>query len=443
LVREDGVSPLGPVWIGRDTVLNRPVAIQTLSPEAGREAPVRKRFLRAAARAGQVSHPALLQVYDIGDNPPFAVFEYAPRGRLKERLDSGPLPTMDAARIALALARGLEELHQRGGAHGWVTPDTVLIDDEGRPKLAALGVADAARAVAELQSRVVVPAGYRTPETDPLPADADRFALAALTYHMMTGRPPGRPPKPARQVRRHVPLTVERLLAHALDRDPARRPTFDEFERTLGPFARVEPPRVRQPRFVRAEFRWLFPVLLIIAIGAAAVVVGTRVSFETRSAGGGARSPAASRPIAVAAVRDFDPLGNGEENASLASKAIDGDLVTAWRTKQYSTARLGGGKPGVGLVFDLGSAHALRRIRVRSTLPGWEAEWRVAATEGDRPNDYRAVTTFTAGEDATVTLPPGTRARYVLLWITKLAQDEAASNLPYRAFVNEVQFFER
>jgi hypothetical protein len=141
-------------------------------------------------------------------------------------------------------------------------------------------------------------------------------------------------------------------------------------------------------------------------------------------------------------VRDFDPLGNGEENAPLTSKAIDGDLVTAWRTKQYATANLGGGKPGVGLVFDLGSSRAVRRIRVRSTLPGWEAEWRVAGTEGDGPGDYRRVTTFTAGEDALVMLPPGTRARYVLLWITRLAQDEEASNLPYRAFVNEVQFFE-
>jgi serine/threonine protein kinase len=444
VIRELDPTPVGPVWSGRDMVLNRSVSIQTLVPSLASNAGARRAFERACARAGRVTHPALLQVYDIGaDNPPFVVFEHPVGRRLSERLARGPLSPEEGARIALSLARALEALHDRGGAHGWITPDTVLVDDEGRPKLVAIGVADGARNLSELGSQLTPPPGYRTPESKPLPGDADRFALAALTYHMLTGRAPGRPPPRARSVRRSVPLSVERLLTNALDHIPSRRPTFDEFERALAPLARVEPPRVRQRPFVRSDLRWILPVLLIVGLGIAAVVLGPKITIDLQS--GGTKTsppPATSRPLEGVTADDFDPFGsNRQENPKLVGNATDGDPVTAWRTVQYSTADLGGGKPGVGILFDLGADHSVTRIRVLSTLPGWEAEWRVSDSAGESPDDYRTVKSFTAAETLVVRMPSGTRGRYFLLWITRLAPDEEAREGPYRAFVNEVQFF--
>lgn len=436
LKKAEWTSPLGPVWLARDNVLDRAVYVQTLNENA--PAATRRTFLKATSRIAQISHPNLLQMYDIGDDPPFAVFEHANGGRLADRLRAGPLPATDAARAALGLARGLEELHRRGQWHGALSPASVLFDEEGRAKILSVGAAEAAGDEAAREQ----PDGYRPPEADALPADADRYALAALTFHMLTGREPTADAE--RAPRRGIPAGIDPLLRRALGVDPGARPTLDEFVGALAPFARVMPREAKQPRMRGSDFGWLFPVALILAIAALAVTFGVTIvqNFADRNRSEPTQSPttAPARPIDVADVSDFDPEGNGEEHPEQAGRAIDGDALTAWATLGYRSAKPAD-KSGVGLVFDLGDTTRARRIRVRTTLPGWKAEIRIADTQGRRATDYRTITSFTAGTDAAVALPSGTVTRYVLLWITEFVDDGGGSEFPFRAAVAEVEFF--
>lgn len=441
-------TPLGPVWLARDRILDRAVFVQLLTADLTRDEAARKAFLKQASSIAQTTHPGLIQVFDIGENPPFVVLEHAAGGRLTDRLRSGPMRPTDAVRAALGLARGLEALHERGTWHGSLSPSTVLFDDEGRAKILALGAADVGSVVRSIDPTAEQPDGYRADDLDALPADADRYALAALCYHMLTGRPPGKAPVPARQIRRDVPSDVDALLRRALDPQPANRPTLDEFEGSLAPHARVIPRDAPGPRFAGSEFRWLVPVLLILVLGGLAATFGVGYVRDLADRNDPSPSPTVTSPpqgatIPVESVTDFDPPpGNGEEHSEDVGKTIDGDPLTGWRTLNYADANLAP-KEGVGLIFDLGSVHDLASIKVQSTLPGWQAEIRTADGLAETADGFRRVTTFTAGTEEDVRLPQGTRARYVLLWIVELVEDRGGSNLPYRAEVAEVAFTTR
>jgi serine/threonine protein kinase len=353
--------------------------------------------------------------------------------------------TTDAARAALAIARGLEALHERGSWHGSLSPATTLFDEEGRAKIFATGVADTARANAKVKIADEQPAEYRTPEKDPIPADADRYALAALTYHMLTGGPPEKGIS-ARTKRRGVPVEIDQLLSRALSKTQAERPSLDEFESALAPFARVLPKDVKEPRFAIAEFRWLVPVVVVVVLAILAITLGVEIANNLGSKKKAAPTPsttASAAALEIKGARDFDPppRGNGSENPQQVPDAYDGDPVSAWSTLDYATPDVGG-KKGVGLVFDLGSVVTIGRLQLQTSLPGWDAEIRVADVEGAAATDYRLVKSITAGTGVqTVMLPAQTRARYVLLWITRLAANNTDPKFPYSATVNEIRFY--
>jgi hypothetical protein len=426
-------SALGQVWAARDGVLDRQVLVQVLSPRLAGDAKAKRAFQKSAARIAQVTHPAVLQVFDIGDDPPFVVFEFA-GARLSDRLAAGRLTPNEAARAALALARGVEAMHAAGEAHEAISPDCVLFDEEGRAKLFANGAATTAPKAAAKEQ----PPTYRAPEQDASPQDADRYALAALAHHMVTGGAPG-------ESARKRPPGLDELLARALSPAPAARPSLPEFIAALAPYARVEPAPVRRGLAeTSSDFRWLGLVVAIVALAAAAIVFGPKMvrDLARSNAPPAARSTqsAATKPVANVDVRDFDPGGDGSEHPNEVGRVVDGDPLTQWETEGYGRAAFGS-KPGVGLVFDLGAVADVRRIRVQTSRAGWQAEIRVADVSGAQLEDFKRVTSFTAGSDTSVALPAGTRARYVLLWITTLADDGSGSDRPFRASVSEVSFF--
>lgn len=443
-------TPLGPVWLARDRTLDRAVLIQLLSEDLEQVPVARRAFQKAAARAAQVTHPGLLHVFDIGDSPAFVVFENATGGRLADRLSAGPMRPADAAKAALALARGLEALHERGAWHGSLSPSSVVFDEEGRAKIVVAGLTEVAAAAGTVAARAEQPDGYRTGDPDTLPADADRYALAALLFHMVTGTAPVRGGPSARQVRRSVPPAIDALLKRALSQTPADRPTLDEFVGALAPFARPELKEARRRReFDSSEFRWLVPVLLIVVVAGLALTFGVRLVQDfARSRAEPETSETATprasrgRPLEFAEISDFDPPpGNGEEHPEDVDYVDDGDPRTAWATLQYSRDTFDGRKRGVGLLFDLGESKRITRARVESTLEGWEAEFRIADQPGEDAGAFRTVREFTATTETTVALPGGTQGRYVLLWITKLVDNEGGSDLPFSAEVAEVQLF--
>jgi serine/threonine protein kinase len=443
-------TPIGAVWNARDRTLERPVLVQFLDDELAKDRAAVKAFTKAAARVAQVTDPSVVQVLDIGEDPPFAVLEHAGGGRLSDRLAKGrAMEVPQAARIALSLARGLEALHARGAWHGSLAGDTVLLDAEGRAKILSIGAAETVRAAGRSAPDPSQPEGYRPPERDPIPQDADRWALAALLYHMLTGRAPARAAAPARALRRSLPPQIDHLLRRALAADQGSRPSLDEFEGALAPFARVIPSEARTPRFAASEFRWLVPVLIIVALGIAALTFGVKFATdlahrrETRSTPSTSASvPASGQPLAIESVNDFDPPpGNGEEHSDRIDRVTDDDPDSSWATVGYSSADIGG-KPGVGIILDLGATKPLARAEISTGFPGWGGEIRVANALGERATDFTKVADFTANQDETkISLPPGTRGRYVLVWITRLVNDGADSHFPWRATITDAKLF--
>ncbi len=415
----------GAVWLAHDAVLERPVLIQTF-PGASAHA-----IGTAVTRTAQLSHPGLCQIYDVSTDPPGIVFEHAPGGRLADRKE-GALAPADAARMVCQLSAAINALHEHGVAHGAISPSTVLFDEEGRPKLAGALLTDG---LGEEGADAYRPSGEADPD------ERDRYALAAVAYRLFTGREPGPDAPPARSAKRGVPSTVDALLSRALARDAAHRPSLAEFRRVLDPIASAEQ-RERGPGFFRQEMKWLVPVLLVIAFGIAAIVIGvTKVTSNNEAAPNS--SPTAS-PVAfkVLSVHDFDPPpGNGQEHPDEAADVIDGE-DTAWSTVGYSRVALDGRKKGVGLLFDLEPGRSVGRIEVRTPKRGWKAEWRVSDVLGTKADDFEVVATFDANGQS-VTINPARSARYWLLWITSLVDSGSGGPNPYQAQVSEVQFFAR
>src|ERR1041384_2456670 len=125
LRRHVWTSSIGPVWLAKDRTLDRQVFVQLLSDELN--AAAARTFQKAAARGAQITHPSLLQIFDIGEEPALAVSDNAGRRMLSARLARGrPMAVHDAARVTLALARGLEAMHERSAWHGSLSPSNVL-----------------------------------------------------------------------------------------------------------------------------------------------------------------------------------------------------------------------------------------------------------------------------------------------------------------------------
>jgi putative peptidoglycan lipid II flippase len=145
-------------------------------------------------------------------------------------------------------------------------------------------------------------------------------------------------------------------------------------------------------------------------------------------------------PIALdaAAIRDFDPQGDGSENPTEAQLAVDGDPITGWSTALYKKRPdFGGLKDGVGLLIDLGRPTAVRQVAVAFLRPGADVEVRVADTRSERAEDYRVVASaHGVGDVATLTPTAGpVTARFWLVWLTRLPRDGGG----YRTSIGEIQ----
>jgi putative peptidoglycan lipid II flippase len=154
----------------------------------------------------------------------------------------------------------------------------------------------------------------------------------------------------------------------------------------------------------------------------------------------------ALKPLTIAGVVDFDPVssnGSGDENPEEAPFAVDGDPGTSWQTMEYfNNAHLGGQKPGVGLVVDLGSTQTVGDVKVLLGAGGTGVQLRAApAAATSAPmgsyQDYRLLDTVPqAQSSADFALSSPVRTRYLLVWLTALPADGTDV---YRGQISEIQ----
>jgi hypothetical protein len=158
-------------------------------------------------------------------------------------------------------------------------------------------------------------------------------------------------------------------------------------------------------------------------LSVAGSVGDVRSTAPSASANASSSPPQPGQPVPIRGAAVYDPFGDGApENDNEVPQSFDGKPATAWHTLQYRSPALGNLKPGVGVVYDLGSSQALASATITTTLPGATMEVRV----GDQPHgsldSYQVAgsATLTGSTDIRFTKP--VTGRYVLVWFTKLPQ---------------------
>src|SRR5215213_2255145 len=254
------------VFLARDQVLDRSVAVKVLFPEFATDPAFVERFRREAQSAANLTHPAIVGVYDWGSyrGTYFIVMEYV-RGRsLAEILRAeGTLHPDRAADIATDIAGALYFAHRNGVVHRDIKPGNVLITPQGQVKVADFGIA---RAIGggntdnlTQTGSVMGTATYFSPEqAQGLAVDprSDLYSLGIVLYEMVCGRPPfaGESPVaiayqhvqaavvPPRQVNPDVPESLEAITMKLLAKNPANRyATAEELRADLRRFREGQP----------------------------------------------------------------------------------------------------------------------------------------------------------------------------------------------------------
>jgi eukaryotic-like serine/threonine-protein kinase len=201
--RRIGSGGFATVWLAYDEQLDSPVAIKVLAENWTEDGHVRQRFLEEGRYLRKVESPHVVSVYDAGsleDDRPYLVMSYADQGTLADRLETDGLTVVQATEVIRQVGEGLAALHQRGILHRDIKPANVLfrtVDPEHDGMLVRAMVGDLGLGKAlDVSSRLTMIAGtpsFVAPEQaqgEHLDARADQYSLAALSYLLLTGRPP-------------------------------------------------------------------------------------------------------------------------------------------------------------------------------------------------------------------------------------------------------------
>ena len=203
LIRELGRGGMGVVYLARQAGLNRLVCVKLLlsGPWAG-EAEV-QRFLREAEAAASLRHPNIVGIHELGqvDGRHFFAMEYVEGHTLAELVRDGPLPAERAAGYVREIAEAVEHAHRQGVLHRDLKPSNVLIDADDRPRITDFGLArrlDAPPGGSLTTTGAIVGTPAYMPPEQSAPASgaigprSDVYAMGAVLYELITGRPPFR-----------------------------------------------------------------------------------------------------------------------------------------------------------------------------------------------------------------------------------------------------------
>ncbi|HVB27531.1 MAG TPA: Stk1 family PASTA domain-containing Ser/Thr kinase, partial [Mycobacteriales bacterium] len=245
-----GHGGMAEVHRGRDIRLGRAVAIKLLRPELARDPSFQGRFRREAQSAAALNHPAVVAVYDTGEDGedqtlvPYIVMEYVEGRTLREVLhEEGRLLPQRALEVTAEICRALDYSHRNGIVHRDVKPGNVMLTPAGNVKVMDFGIARAltASSVTMTQTAAVIgTAQYLSPEQargEAVDARSDVYSTGCLLYELLTGRPPFVADSPVAVAYQHVredpvppsrldpdiPATVDAIVLKAMAKNPANR----------------------------------------------------------------------------------------------------------------------------------------------------------------------------------------------------------------------------
>ncbi|MDR1118907.1 MAG: protein kinase [Bifidobacteriaceae bacterium] len=255
-----GQGGMGQVRQATDTRLDREVAIKLLRADLAGNPDALERFRTEAKAAAGLSHPAIVSVFDFGEQRyagqdglrlrAYLVMELVPGDTLHQVLSSGPLAPSRAVQIAAGILHALGHAHRRGVVHRDIKPSNVIIQPSGAVKVMDFGIArllDQGETMSAAAGMVMGTAYYMSPEqasSTPVDGRSDIYSTGCVLYEMVTGRRPFVGESPVLTVYKHLtetppppstlvaglPEAFDRVTARAMAKAPADRfATADEF----------------------------------------------------------------------------------------------------------------------------------------------------------------------------------------------------------------------
>jgi predicted Ser/Thr protein kinase len=325
--KELGAGAMAVVYKAVDPLIGRVVAVKTIKLESGfgmGQAELRDRLFREAQSAGNLSHPAIVTIYDIGEEGPLAyiAMEFVEGESLQEWMMRNPIPPLEqTASIIAQVASGLDYAVSHGVIHRDIKPANILLTSDLRAKIADFGIAKFAASNLTQTGTIMGTPSYMSPEQamgKTLDGRSDLFSLGVILYEMLTGEKPFAGSNPATimyKILHEEPVPPQRLnvtlhpafniiIARMLAKDPDQRyQTFGEFlhdlknYKTVGMKERKEAPRDAAPKPRRGFGMTVLALVLMGAIGAGGYYFYTTQIAPPPAAGEDAKGAPAITPL--------------------------------------------------------------------------------------------------------------------------------------------------
>jgi len=300
-----GRGGMGVVYRALDTRLKRVVALKMILSGVHAGPEELERFHREAEAVAQLQHPNIVQIHDVGEHDGQSYFslEFVEGGELASRIAGEPQPPDEAAQLVETLSRAMQFAHERNIIHRDLKPANVLLTSDGEPKITDFGLAkrleDEAGQTAS--GSIMGTPSFMAPEQAgghqaQIGPQTDIYALGALLYCMLTGRPPfqsanvmdtvlqvlEQDPVPPHQLVKGLDKNLETITLKCLQKDPARRyQAADEVADELQRYLRHEPILARPVGAIERTWRWCRrkPAIASLIVGlVVSLVAGTVIS---------------------------------------------------------------------------------------------------------------------------------------------------------------------
>ncbi|MFG2434683.1 protein kinase family protein [Streptomyces sp. NPDC048508] len=492
VTRLDGFSS----WRAVDEKLRRAVGVHLLPADHPRARSV----LAAARSSALLGDPRFVQVLDAVEENDlvYVVHEWLPDAtELTALLAAGPLEVHEAYQMVSQVSQAMAAAHREGLAHLRLTPGAVLRTSSGQWRIRGLAVNAALRGISsdtpQRSDTEAIGALLYASLTQRWPYESDAYGLSGLPKgvgliapdQVRAGVHRGLSELAMRALandgatasRHESPCTTPEELVKAISEMPRIRPPEPaftappEYQRTSyqqGTYGRQGPPGAPQPvaapppplqsRTGKA-LKWAVSALLIAALGlgswqlADALMDRGNKSDDTKQThttdgndkNGDQTRPV--RPIKIQNAQEYVAEGSAQAAGDV-GKTFDGDSTTYWRTKKYNAGpKLAPYKPGVGIVYDLGSAQTvsaasigLRYAGDHTTVHLYSADSLTPSTSVDGMKEIGTATT--TGTTMKVKASKSVKTQYVLLWITDVpnAPSDGYSSAGYKQAVTDVKF---
>jgi serine/threonine protein kinase len=300
ILDEIGQGAMGTVYRARDPLIERTVAIKTVSIEQLQQegADAESRFLREAQSAGRLSHPNIVTIYDVGetDGLAYIAMEYLSGATLRELMNKRPMPLDLAIETVTQMAEALAFAHEHGVIHRDIKPSNVVVTGKrGHIKLTDFGIAHLVNSEHTQTGQMLGSPRYMSPEQAmgrEIDGRSDIFSLGAVLYEMITGqyafdgdslptilyRVINEAPAPATSLRPQLPVGLASLLTRMLDKNSQARPDARALVNALhalapaAPQAPAPPPSNRIPRLLPV-LAFGTPIVVFLLIGVGIIVI--------------------------------------------------------------------------------------------------------------------------------------------------------------------------